>query len=176
MIVNVLCNYLQIRLVVIDSITFHFRMHFADMSVRTRLLHTMAQCLMSVAESNNAAVVLMNQVTTKVGEEGGTLVPALGESWGHACTNRYSECLDIYSTSSADFICLELSFIGKVRVGGHSFINHLPKDQTQVCFKVKFIFPARLLMFFPPPSFFFISLLCQSLTKLLRKGFAPSRL
>lgn len=42
-------------------------------------------------------VVLMNQVTTKVTERGqdkageresNQLIPALGESWSHACTNR----------------------------------------------------------------------------------------
>lgn len=43
-------------------------------------------------------VILMNQVTTKVSErtpfsgmdskDNNQLVPALGESWGHACTNR----------------------------------------------------------------------------------------
>jgi RAD51-like protein 2 len=30
----------------------------------------------------------MNQMTTKVDPTGASLVPALGESWGHACTNR----------------------------------------------------------------------------------------
>jgi RAD51-like protein 2 len=34
-------------------------------------------------------VVLMNQVTTKIDNTGGsTLVPALGQTWGHICTNR----------------------------------------------------------------------------------------
>ena len=30
----------------------------------------------------------MNQMTTKVSDVGSMLVPALGESWGHSCTNR----------------------------------------------------------------------------------------
>lgn len=33
-------------------------------------------------------VVLMNQVTLKVTGDTSKLVPALGESWSHACTNR----------------------------------------------------------------------------------------
>ena len=34
----------------------------------------------------------MNQVTTRVLSSGATLVPALGESWSHACTNRLMLC------------------------------------------------------------------------------------
>lgn len=35
------------------------------------------------------AVVLINQVTTKIGEGSSSfLAPALGETWAHACTNR----------------------------------------------------------------------------------------
>lgn len=34
------------------------------------------------------AVVLVNQVTTKIGSNGGYLAPALGDSWAHACTSR----------------------------------------------------------------------------------------
>jgi hypothetical protein len=36
------------------------------------------------------SVVMMNQVTTKIHNGGSmaTLVPALGESWSHACTHR----------------------------------------------------------------------------------------
>jgi len=48
----------------------------------------MAQNLMAVAERFNLAIVLMNQMTTKVQDNDSTLVPALGESWGHSCTNR----------------------------------------------------------------------------------------
>ena len=36
------------------------------------------------------AVVLINQVTTKISDKGTTsfLAPALGETWAHACTSR----------------------------------------------------------------------------------------
>lgn len=80
-----------VRLVIIDSITFHFRQDFTDMAARTRQLTQMAQTLMALAGDRELAVVLMNQVTTKVGGGGGgaaRLVPALGDSWAHAATSR----------------------------------------------------------------------------------------
>ncbi|GIL55290.1 hypothetical protein Vafri_10852 [Volvox africanus] len=82
-------QYPQIRLVVFDSITFHFRQDFTDMSQRTRVATLMAQQLIAAAQTYGVAVVLMNQVTTKVMEDGSSkLVPALGESWGHAASTR----------------------------------------------------------------------------------------
>ena len=33
-------------------------------------------------------IVVTNHMTTKVGEKTSRLVPALGESWGHACSTR----------------------------------------------------------------------------------------
>lgn len=91
----------SVRLVVIDSVTFHFRQEVADMAARTRQLAQMAQQLMALAGERDVAVVLMNQVTTKLGERGAAagggggaadvaarLVPALGDSWAHAATSR----------------------------------------------------------------------------------------
>lgn len=79
----------NVRLVVVDSIAFHFRQEFASMALRSRLLHGIAQTLIRLAVAHNLAVVLTNQMTTKLGGESrGQLVPALGESWGHMCTNR----------------------------------------------------------------------------------------
>lgn len=49
---------------------------------------------LQLAKQHKLAVVLMNQVTTKLtrgaggGEATATMVPALGETWGHASTNR----------------------------------------------------------------------------------------
>ncbi|GAQ78819.1 hypothetical protein KFL_000190370 [Klebsormidium nitens] len=92
-VVNVLPQLLKqhpkIRLLIIDSVTFHFRQDFDDMALRTRVLNGMSQKLMLLAEKHDVAVVLVNQVTTKVvGQNQSKLVPALGESWSHACTNR----------------------------------------------------------------------------------------
>jgi RecA/RadA recombinase len=95
----------RIRLVVIDSVAFHFRHGFANsMSERTRLLNGHAQLLNALASQYGVAVVVSNQMTTRIGSNGGgdggggggggggadgsSLVPALGESWSHAITNR----------------------------------------------------------------------------------------
>lgn len=87
-----------IKLIVIDSIAYHFRHDFENMQQRTRLLNSMAQQLLEYAETYSLAVVLINQVTTKSSESSKSsssssssqmsLVPALGESWGHTSTNR----------------------------------------------------------------------------------------
>lgn len=68
----------SVRLVVLDSVTFHFRQEFDDYAVRTRLLTSMAQQLHAVARSHRCAVVLVNQVTTRMRRGEGHLVPALG--------------------------------------------------------------------------------------------------
>jgi len=86
----------RIRLVVIDSVTFHFRYGFDDMRQRTRMLSQLAATLNEAASSHQVAIVLVNQVTTRFGSdrEGrddggeGRIVPALGETWAHASTNR----------------------------------------------------------------------------------------
>ncbi|XP_072163522.1 DNA repair protein RAD51 homolog 3-like isoform X1 [Diadema setosum] len=90
--VNLLPDFLSqhnaVKLIVVDSIAFHFRHDFDDMSLRTRLLNGLAQSLIRIATQNSLAVVLTNQMTTKIGDGTSHLVPALGESWGHACTIR----------------------------------------------------------------------------------------
>ncbi|KAK9722098.1 hypothetical protein K7432_002945 [Basidiobolus ranarum] len=96
--VNLLEEFLEthtmVKIIIIDSIAFHFRLNFTDMGLRTRLLNGIAQTLLQVADSKDIAVVLMNQMTTKINHHAvdkqneAVLVPALGESWGHASTNR----------------------------------------------------------------------------------------
>lgn len=79
----------SVKLVIIDSIAFHFRQDFEDMGVRTRRLMQMAQSLMELAHKRDLAIVMTNHVTTRVMAEGKSrLVPALGDSWAHAATNR----------------------------------------------------------------------------------------
>ncbi|KAG6545859.1 hypothetical protein Mapa_012820 [Marchantia paleacea] len=78
----------QVRLIVIDSVTFHFRQGFEDMALRTRLLSTLSLKLMALVQKHDLAILLVNQVTNKITQEGSEVVPALGESWSHACTNR----------------------------------------------------------------------------------------
>ncbi|KAI8545349.1 hypothetical protein RHMOL_Rhmol07G0033100 [Rhododendron molle] len=89
-------NYLEkfisehndVKVVIIDSVTFHFRQDFEDMALRTRLLSGMALKLMKLANKYSLAVVLLNQVTTKYSDGSFHLTLALGDSWSHACTNR----------------------------------------------------------------------------------------
>lgn len=90
MLSSFVASHPQVKLIVIDSIAFHFRQDFQDMAQRTRVLAEMAQKLMHLAEKRDLAVVLMNQVTTKVldNNRGSKLVPALGDSWAHAATSR----------------------------------------------------------------------------------------
>ncbi|KAI4356783.1 hypothetical protein L6164_000775 [Bauhinia variegata] len=91
-----LVNYLDkfitehkdIKIIIIDSVTFHFRQDFEDMARRTRLLGEMALKLMKLARKFSLAVVLFNQVTIKHTEGSFQLTLALGDSWSHSCTNR----------------------------------------------------------------------------------------
>eukprot|EP00890_Picochlorum_soloecismus_P002830 jgi/Picsp_1/3548/NSC_06386-R1_rad51 homolog c ( cerevisiae) len=92
-VVEVLPSFLlqhpRVKVVVMDSVAFHFRQDFDDFGARTRVLNQMSQHLMSLANSYQLAVVLMNQMTTRIAAEGQSrLVPALGDSWAHAATNR----------------------------------------------------------------------------------------
>ncbi|VAH44924.1 unnamed protein product [Triticum turgidum subsp. durum] len=115
-------NYLEkflgehkdVRIVIIDSVTFHFRQDFDDLALRTRVLSGLSLKLMKLSKSYNLAVVLLNQVTTKFTEGSFQLTLALvtasrqhlrrgwmlarkisfpsriadSDSWSHSCTNR----------------------------------------------------------------------------------------
>ncbi|XP_078110268.1 DNA repair protein RAD51 homolog 3 [Sander vitreus] len=83
-----LSEHPRVRLLVIDSVAFPFRQHFDDLSQRTRLLNGLAQQLISMATGHGIAVAMTNQMTTRLSGGQSQLVPALGESWGHAPTIR----------------------------------------------------------------------------------------
>ncbi|KAJ8266543.1 hypothetical protein GJAV_G00131640 [Gymnothorax javanicus] len=85
---NFLAQHPEVRLVVIDSIAAPFRRDFEDLSERTRTLNGLAQWLIQVASQKSAAIVVINQMTTKIANGQSKLVPALGESWGHAAAQR----------------------------------------------------------------------------------------
>ncbi|KAL0379671.1 UNVERIFIED_CONTAM: DNA repair protein [Sesamum angustifolium] len=114
-------NYLEkfisehkdVKVVIVDSITFHFRQDFEDMALRTRLLGGMALKLMKLAKQFKLAVVLLNQVTTKYNEGSFQLTLALGDSWSHASTTG-SYCT------------------GMAMRGMHTSTNHLLCDQHQL--------------------------------------------
>ena len=79
-----------VKLVVIDSMAFHFRQDFKDMALRTAILAKMTTQLLNLAKSEHLAVVSVNQITVKPDPASGVarLVPALGESYAHGCTTR----------------------------------------------------------------------------------------
>jgi RAD51-like protein 2 len=77
----------KVRLVVIDSVAFHFRQDFQDMALRTTILSKMTNRLMSIATTQQVAVVTVNQVTVKPQRDGSArLVPALGARARYAVT------------------------------------------------------------------------------------------
>ncbi|XP_013855461.1 DNA repair protein RAD51 homolog 3 [Austrofundulus limnaeus] len=78
----------KVRLLIIDSVTFPFLQMFDDLSLRTRLLQGLAQQLITIATNHNIAVVITNHMTTRLKGAQSQLVPALGDSWGHAPTTR----------------------------------------------------------------------------------------
>ncbi|CAM6121112.1 unnamed protein product [Calypogeia fissa] len=83
-----LSEHKQVRLIVIDSVAFHFRQGFESMGERTRILCSLAQTLVGLSEKYELAVVIINQITHKFTEEGAKVQPALGETWAHSTTNR----------------------------------------------------------------------------------------
>lgn len=94
-----------VSLCVIDSIAFHCRAaasssttsgnsssnnnNSSDFMDRTRMLSELASHLSEWASSANAAVLCINQMTTKLTPDNqAVMVPALGESWAHSMTTR----------------------------------------------------------------------------------------
>jgi RAD51-like protein 2 len=49
---------LQVRTVIIDSVTFHFRQDFDDLALRTRVLSGLSLKLMKLSKTYNLAVSL----------------------------------------------------------------------------------------------------------------------
>ena len=49
-------DFFQVRLVVVDSVAFHFRHDFDDYALRTRLLNGLAQNFIKMATLNKLAV------------------------------------------------------------------------------------------------------------------------
>ena len=122
----------RIKLVIMDSVAFHFRHGTSDFGQRTRLLTSMAQQLNDLAHRFNCAIVLMNQMTTRVdkgqgaatgaGGSGGTarLVPALGESWAHAATHRLQLFWSVRSESAEDWAGLDVNGINGIKATRHA--------------------------------------------------------
>jgi len=97
-IINHLSSFLKlktkVKIIVIDSIAFHFRQDLQDTTSRSRVLSSVAQTLNQIAHDHSVAVVLINHITTRIdrdldtGQNISRLIPALGEQWSHCVTNR----------------------------------------------------------------------------------------
>ena len=86
-------THTKIKLIVVDSIAFHFRQDLQEVSTRSRVLSNIAQTLNKLAYDHDLAVVSINHITTRVSASsasGGAsrIVPALGEQWSHCIANR----------------------------------------------------------------------------------------
>lgn len=79
----------NVKLIIVDSVAYPFKHDFEDLYHRTRILTKMAQNLRRIATENKLAVVLTNQMTTKLryGKDS-QLIPALGETWAYSSTIR----------------------------------------------------------------------------------------
>lgn len=53
---DLLAGFKQVKVVIIDSITFHFRQDFDDLALRTRVLSGMALKLMKITTNFRLAV------------------------------------------------------------------------------------------------------------------------
>ncbi|KAI8576792.1 hypothetical protein K450DRAFT_254949 [Umbelopsis ramanniana AG] len=86
--------YPKIRIIIIDTITFHLRTNIRDLTTKGKIIKTILELLRKTASSSNVAVVIMNQMTTF--KDGRTIIPALGERWGQRidCRIQLSEDYD----------------------------------------------------------------------------------
>ena len=76
----------DVKLIVIDSIAFHFRQDVLNLANRGRVLSRVAQLLNELAYTHNLAVVVMNHVTTRIDpiSKLSHIVPALGNFFDFA--------------------------------------------------------------------------------------------
>lgn len=77
----------NIKLIAIDSIAYPFKIGITTKQ-RTGLLFRQMAELQRIATQNQIAVVLTNEMSTRVGLSGGSVVGALGDAWAHRCNVR----------------------------------------------------------------------------------------
>jgi RecA/RadA recombinase len=107
-----ICNHLsafirlhpKVKVVIIDSIAFHFRQNLQNHSERARLLSALAQTLNQVAYDHKVAIVVTNHMAAKVEKGSSRLVPCLGEQWSHCVTNRVILSVDLSGRSHAGIL------------------------------------------------------------------------
>ncbi|CAO3667011.1 unnamed protein product [Umbelopsis ramanniana] len=91
---DIIETYPKIRIIIIDTITFHLRTNIRDLTTKGKIIKTILELLQKIASSSNLAIVIMNQMTTF--KDGRTIIPALGERWGQRidCRIQLSEDYD----------------------------------------------------------------------------------
>ncbi|CAK1545557.1 unnamed protein product [Leptosia nina] len=77
----------NVRLIVIDSITFPFK-EGVTVKHRTGLLFRLIAEVQKLAMDKRIAVVLTNEMSTRIGLSTGSLVGAFGDAWAHRCNKR----------------------------------------------------------------------------------------
>ncbi|XP_023940225.1 DNA repair protein RAD51 homolog 3 isoform X2 [Bicyclus anynana] len=77
----------NIKLIVIDSIAFPFK-DGITLKQRTGLLYRLMADLNKLAVEKQIAIVITNEMTTRIGLSSGAIVGALGDAWSHRCNKR----------------------------------------------------------------------------------------
>ena len=97
----------SIKLLIVDSIAFHFRYPLLEdvnsNKKTTATLQSIAQKLQVITNNYNLVTIVTNQMTTRMSPDNpefGEIIPALGESWSHACSNCV--LLDYVQPKTAD--------------------------------------------------------------------------
>ncbi|KAI8969217.1 P-loop containing nucleoside triphosphate hydrolase protein [Mycotypha africana] len=83
---DIMQHYPKIKLVIIDSIAYHFRLNVLDARARTAILNYTARMLIELAKVYTLSVVVTNHVASDGYQ--GPLTPSLGSEWGYWCANR----------------------------------------------------------------------------------------
>jgi len=101
--INLLPSVLQahpkVKLIVIDSMAFFFRISAKEDHHRVRLLAQVAQKLNEIAHRGGLAIVVVNHMTHNYAASNGSsrsssVQPVLGDQWGHSVTNRLLLAVD----------------------------------------------------------------------------------
>lgn len=77
----------DIKLLVVDSFSFLFR-NFEDNIKRTRIIYEVLTDLLQMANQHEIAVVITNELTTRIINEEAVIYPALGDSLAHKVGQR----------------------------------------------------------------------------------------
>ncbi|CAO3701435.1 unnamed protein product [Rhizopus microsporus] len=83
---SILKEYTNVKLIIIDSIAYHFRLNTMDSKRRTHFVNYIGHSLVQIATKNKLAIIVTNHVT--INGIDGRWTPSLGPSWGHWCHNR----------------------------------------------------------------------------------------